>query len=238
MPSAFAVNDSQMVVCDHTRGAVVVYDREGAPVTSFGLLPDAQTRLSPLALAHFRGVAYVADMSLGQVLAISTASSTPTTEQGELILQIPSAGSEALGLPSAVSVTPDGRLLIGDATKGQVRVFTCDGQEVYVFDRVPGPEPMAPQGFAVDDIRDPGMMAEETFDPSKIRLMGRIHVADGRGAQVHMFNPRGEYVASYPEPGTLRGPSDVGISHSHRRVFVVDSPARRIHVFSYEAGGA
>jgi hypothetical protein len=236
MPSAFAVNDSQMVVCDHTRGAVVVYDRGGNHIDSFGLLPDAQTRLSPLALAHFQGVAYVADMSQKQVLAISTASTSATTEQGELILRVPGAGGKALGFPSAVSVTPDGRLLVGDAGQGHIRVFTCDGQEIYTFDPVPGQAGIAPQGFAVDNVRDPGMKAATSFDPSGVRLMGRIHVADGRGARVHMYNPLGEYLGSYPDAGALQGPSDVGISQKHRRVFVVDSLARRILVFGYGEG--
>ena len=82
-PSAFAVNDSQMVVADHTRGAIIVYDRAGGFIESFGMLPDSRTRLSPLALTHFQGVAYVADMSLKRVLAISTASTSETAEQGE-----------------------------------------------------------------------------------------------------------------------------------------------------------
>ena len=63
--------------------------------------------------------------------------------------------------------------------------------------------------------------------------MGRIHVADGRAGVVYMFNPVGEYIASYPDPGTLDGPSDIAISRSSRLIFVADSRAKRIYVFQY-----
>jgi sugar lactone lactonase YvrE len=232
-PSAFAVSDSQIVVADHARGAVVIYDRGGRFVNSFGLLPDAQTRLLPLALSWFQGVAYVADMALKQVLAISTAADSDVSSQGELILQVPGDKGNALGLPSAVFVTPDGRLLVGDAGEGEIRVFTCDGREIYSFDPVPGGGKIAPQGFALDTERDPSLQVENSRDPSGVREMGRIHMVDGRGRRVHMFNPLGKYLASYPDEKTLDGPSDVAIDTANHRVYVADSRAKQIHVFNY-----
>ena len=40
------------------------------------------------------------------------------TETGELILTIPTSEEQELGFPSAVYVTEDGRLLVGDAATG------------------------------------------------------------------------------------------------------------------------
>jgi sugar lactone lactonase YvrE len=232
-PSAFAVSDSQIVVCDHTKGAIVIYDRRGHFVDSFGLLPDDKTRLAPLAMARFKDVVYVADMGLKQVLAVSVAGGSGVVDRGELILQVPGEKGGVLGLPSAVFVTPDGRLLVGDAAEGRIRAFTCDGQEIYAFPPVPGYPKIAPLGFALDDVTDPALLAAESFDPSGVREMGRIHVADGRGGVVHMFNPLGEHIGSYPHGERLDGPSDVAISLQARRIFVADSRGRRIHVFSY-----
>jgi sugar lactone lactonase YvrE len=235
-PSAFSVSDSQIVVCDHARGVVVMYDRRGRFVDSFGRLPDEKTRLSPLAMATFDNVAYVADMALKRVLAVSMASDSSVVDRGELILQIPGEGEDALGLPSAVFVTPDGRLLVGDAGEGRIRVFTCDGREIYAFGAVAGGAKIAPQGFAVDDVLDPSLEVEGSFDPSGVREMGRIHVADGRAGVVHVYNPLGEHILSYPDDGRLDGLSDIAISRAARRIFVADSRARRIHIFSYGDG--
>jgi len=232
MPSAFAVGDSQIVVADHGRGAVVLYDRKGELIDSFGLLPDQQTRLLPLALAWFQGVAYVADMALKEVLAISTAATADVVEQGELVLRVPGAGNRGLGMPSAVFVTPDGRLLVGDSGTGSIRVFTCDGREVYSFDPLPEGK-IAPQGFALDDVPDPELSGSAKSDPSGVKHMGHIHVADGRSGQVHVFNALGHYVASYSGNGVLEGPTDVTVSWETHRVFVADSRAKRVHVFSY-----
>jgi sugar lactone lactonase YvrE len=231
-PSAFAVSDSQIVVCDHTKGVIVLYGRDGRFIDSFGLLPDNTTRLSPLAMAWFENVVYVADMALKQVLAVSVTGQTDVTERGELILQVPGDKGKALGLPSAVFVTPDGRLLVGDAGEGRVRVFTCDGQEIYDFDAVADHPNFAPLGFALDDVTDPELLAAESFDPSGVRELGRIHVADG-GGSIHMFNPLGEYIDSYPRDESLEGPADVAISPERKRIFVADSKARKVCVFSY-----
>lgn len=232
-PSAFVVSDSQIVVCDHAKGSLVVYSRQGLYVDSFGLLPDQRTRLSPLDLTRYRDVVYVVDMNIKRVLAISLSATPGVVSLGELILQVPADEGTTLGTPSSVFVTPDGRLLIGDAGDGCIKVFTCDGRQVYEFDSVPGPAKIAPQGFALDGVKDPSLHTADSFDPSGVRDLGRIHVADGRGGVVHMFNSLGKHLGSYPKEGRLGGVSDIAIAPEARRIFVADSRARRIHVFVY-----
>jgi hypothetical protein len=233
MPSAFAVNDSQIVVCDHGKGALVIFDRLGNYIDSFGLLPDQKTRLMPLALAMYQNIAYVADMALKRILAVSLAENPNVASRGELILQIPGSEAGAFGFPSAVFITPDGRMLVGDAGESKIRVFTCDGREVYQFSPVPGQAGIAPQGFALDDRRDPSLQGTDSFDPSGARELGRIHVVDGNKGVVHMFNPLGEFLASYPSDKRLDGPSDITIARRAHRIFIADSRAKRIHIFSY-----
>lgn len=235
-PSAFAVTDSAIYVCDHAKGTIVAYDRSGSYLASFGTLPDGETRLSPLALTHFGGVLYVADMALRQILAVSVADAPGITERGELILTVPGEGDQALGFPSALHVTADGRLLVGDAEQGVIRVFTCDGREVYGFEPVPGQTELSPQGIATDARRDPTLQDDSSFDPSGLREEGRFHVLDSYSGRVHMFNPLGHYVDSYPEPGKLERPAGIAIDRDGGRVFVADPPSRRIHVFATRQG--
>jgi sugar lactone lactonase YvrE len=153
-------------------------------------------------------------------------------ERGELILQVPGDNGNTIGLPSAVFVTPDGRLLIGDAGQGRIRAFTCDGQEIYALNPVPDKK-IAPQGFALDNVADPGLKKPNGFDPSGVPNMGRIHVADGRHGVIHMFNPLGDYIDSYPDDEQIEAPSSIAIATDAERIFVADSPAKLIHVFTY-----
>jgi hypothetical protein len=232
-PSAFQVTRTGIVACDHATRSIVTYDRTGIYKTSYGLLPDGETRLSPLALTTFGGVTYVSDIAARRVLAISMVDSPGITSRGELILTIPSDPTTAIGLPSALHVTPDGRLLVGDARDGIVRVFTCDGRAIYSFDRAPGAGTMAPQGMAMDDVSDPRLRDPAAFDPSGVPHQGRVHVVDGQNGRVHMYNPLGSYIASYPEGEALAGPSDIAIDRGRRRIYVTDPPTQRILVYRY-----
>jgi sugar lactone lactonase YvrE len=235
-PSAFAVTDAAIYVCDHAKGVIVAYDRSGAYVDSYGTLPNGETRLSPLTLTHFGGVIYVADIALRRILAISVADAPGITERGELILTIPGDRDQELGFPSAVHVTPDGRLLVGDAESGVIRVFTCDGREMYGFEAVPGQTVLSPQGIARDDRMDPSLQDDSSFDPSGLRAAGRFHVLDSSSGRVHVFNPLGRYVTSYPEPGELQRPASIAIDRAGARVFVADPPSCQIHIFGTGQG--
>jgi hypothetical protein len=233
-PTDFVVADSELYVCDHARGTIVVYDRFGRFRESYGTLPDNTTKLRPFALEYLGGVLYVGDAGQRQVLAISMSDAPGITERGELILSFPNDNSaHAVGFPSALLVTLDGRMIIGDAMQGKLEAFTCDGRYIYPFDTVVTESPMAPQGFAVDNIIDPSLQDSASFDPSGLRSIGRIHLVDTNAGQIHMFNPVGKYIASYPESGTLEKPSDIAIDTARRRVYVAEPVSGRIMVYRY-----
>lgn len=232
-PTAFRVTDSTIIVADHARGLVVLYDREGKVVTSFGTLPDGSTALSPFALDYYGGVAYIGDAGLRRVLAVSVVDAEGVTAVGELILTIPADTAQSAGFPSAIMVTDDGRLLVGDALSGITRVFTCDGRFVYTFDSVATPLPMAPQGFAIDNVFDPSLQDSTSFDPSGVRLQGRIHIVDANNRQVHMFNALGKYVDSYPTPDPMGRPAGIAVDWKRQRIYVADPVAGKLYVYSY-----
>jgi sugar lactone lactonase YvrE len=232
-PTSFVVTDSELIVADHARRLVVTYDRSGTVTGSYGTLPEGR-QLTPFAVTAYGGVAYLSDLGLHRILAVSLVDAAEITEKGELILTIPSDTSLSVGFTSALLVTPDGRLLVGDAAVGEIKVFTCDGRYVYDFDSVQTPKLIGPQGFARDDVIDPSLQDSSSFDPSGLPRMGRFHVVDGNNGRIHMFNPVGKYVASYPEDDVLKRPAGIAIDRQRNRVYVADPVAGRINVFAYE----
>lgn len=232
-PTDFIVADSELYVCDHSKGVIVVYGRDGEFKDSYGTLPDNTTQLRPFSLAYLGGVLYVGDAGQRKVLAISMADAPGITERGELILTIPNDDDHPIQFPGALDITPDGRMVIGDAGRGRVDVFTCDGRYIYSFDSLPPQPPLAPQGLAMDNITDSSLQDTASFDPSGLRLMGRIHVVDAGAGKIHMFNPLGKYIASYPEGESLQKPSDIAIDKTRRRVYVAEPVKGRILMYRY-----
>jgi len=233
-PTYFAITDSLVIVSDHAKKAVVIYDRQGKFIDSFGFLPDGSTRLSPFDLTFYGGVLYLSDIGLNRILAISLTDAENITEKGELILQIPADSSTVIGFPSSLMVTFEGRLFVGDSRNSIIKVFTCDGQYIYDFDPIKTTKPFAPMGFALDNKIDPSMQDSSSFDPSGIREMGRIHVVDPNNRTVHLFNPVGRYVSSYEPDDRMMKPSDIAIDRKSRKIYIADPHAERVFVYRYE----
>jgi hypothetical protein len=237
-PTFFTITDSLVIVSDHAKKAVVILNRKGDFKESFGFLPDGSTRLSPFDspfdLTFYGGVLYLSDIGLSKVLAISMTDAGEITEMGELILQIPSGSSAIIGFPASLMVTFEGRLFVGDSRNSIIKVFTCDGQYIYDFDRIPSEKPLSPMGFAIDNKIDPSMQDSSSFDPSGIREMGRIHVVDPNNRTVHMFNPVGKYVSSYEPQEMMAKPSDIAIDRKSRKIYIADPHAERIFIYRYE----
>lgn len=232
-PTNFHLTDSLLIVADHAQHVVVIYDRAGNLITSFGTLPDGVTPLSPFSVYCYGGVAYVGDATLQKVMAISITNAGEVTEMGELILTIPNDTLHRIRFPSVVYVTFDGRLIAGDAGEGDVKVFTCDGRFIYRFETVTTGAPMAPQGIDMDNVRDMSMQDSTSFDPSGVREMGRFHLVDANNRQVHMYNSLGKYIASY-SVGDLDGrPSDIAIDRKRKRIYIADPAAGAILTYEY-----
>ena len=233
-PTSFAVSDSELFVVDHARRLVAVFDHAGKLRKSFSHLPDGVTPLAPFSATYYGGVLYLGDARLKQILAVSMADAPGITERGELILSFPRDTLHGIGFPAGLLVTPDGRMLVGDAGHGRVRVFTCDGRFVYDFETISTSAPMAPQAFALDQAVDPAMQDSSSFDPSGVRRMGRFHVVDGNNRSIHMYNALGDYVASYPQDGILQRPSGIAVDRKHQVIYVADPPAGQLLIFTYE----
>jgi len=232
-PTDFFVAESTRFVTEHFKSFVGAFDRSGNLGHSFTRMPGDTINLAPVVIIYYGGVAYVADVLQKAVLAVSMVTAEGITEPGELITGIPSDGVESPGFPSALFVTIDGRLLVGDADHGDIKAYSCTGDYMYRFDSVAADSAVMPQAFDIDQIIDPSMQDTNSFDPSNIRIMGRLHLVDAKNARVHMFNPVGRYISSYPDDAVLSKPSDVAIDRTRRTIYVADSEAARIFVFKY-----
>lgn len=233
-PTSFAVSDSLIVVTDHARGLVILYDHDGSVRTSFGTLPDGATPLFPFCVSEYRDVAYIGDVGTHRVMAVSLADREGLTELGELLLMIPQDSVHRIEFASALVVTPDGRLLVGDAGAGDIKAFTCDGRFVYRFDSLRVSAKAAPLAFAIDDIIDPSLVDSTSFDPSGVRRLGRIHVADGNNGRLHVFNPLGRYAFSYGEEIPLVKPTGLAFDARRGMLYVADTGAGRIYQLRIE----
>lgn len=232
-PTSFHLTDSLLIVVDHAQHVVVIYDRSGNLITSFGTLPDGVTPLSPFSVFCYGGVAYIGDATLQKVMAVSITNAGEVTEMGELILTIPNDTLHRIQFPSVVYVTYDGRLIAGDAGEGDIKVFTCDGRYIYRFDAIATEAPMAPQGIDMDNVRDPSMQDSTSFDPSGVRQMGRFHLVDANNRQVHMYNSLGKYIASYSVGDATAHPSDIAIDRRRNRIYIADPEAGAILTYEY-----
>jgi len=234
-PTKFQVFDSLIIVSEHFKGRIVLFNREGDYLVSFDKHSDEQTPLSPFAITYFGGVAYIGDIYLKQVLAVSMVNMDNITERGELILKIPSDTNHLVEFTSEILVTSDGRLIAGDAITGDIKVYTCDGQYIYNFDSIPNVNNMVPMGFDYDNIRDPEFIALDTssFDPSGVRLQGRLHVVDAQNNKVYMFNPYGKYINSYPDDDIFGKPTDIVVDKATQIIYIADSELGKILKFQY-----
>lgn len=235
-PNEFYVTDSFIVVLSHRREMVILYDHDGGLVKSFGTQPDGLTPLLPFSVYCYGGVAYVGDITMHGVMAISITNADQITEVGELILSIPSDTTHQIGFPGALIVTVDGRLIAADATDGMIKVFTCDGRYVYNFDSLPPLERSpAIHAFVYDDVPDPSLLDTTKFDPSNIATHGRLHAVDAVNHQIHMFNTLGKYVASYPSDSTiLTRPVDIALDYRANLIYVVDPEKEAVILFEYK----
>lgn len=236
-PASFQVDDSIIYVSDHTDGIIARFDRSGDYLSSFDLLPDSSTRLIPFAIKYFGGVLYVCDIGQKKILAISMVDSKGITGIGELILKIPKDSTDFIEFPSVVYITFEGRLITADAKKGNVEVYTCDGQHIYDFDSLgtPMPKIMTVQAVGVDHVTDPELTSLDTnsFDPSGIRHMGRFHIVDANNAKIHIFNPLGHYIGSYPKESYLKKPSGLAIDYKSKVIYIADPIADKIYLYKY-----
>ena len=209
--------------------------QDGSLVTAFGMFPDGSTRMKLFGIAQAGDEVYVTDSRTNTILAISTATIPGVKEEGELITSFPSPKQEdfQLSFPSFAVTTPDGRLLVSDVGNREVKVFTCSGRPIQVFEKGERSMLHAPMGIAMDNLQSPEFKAaaDSVFDPSGILDQGRVHVVDSSPGRVKVYDAAGKYVLTYGEE--LERPNGIAIDQNRRLVFIADAGKRAVMIYRY-----
>ncbi len=118
--------------------------------------------------------------------------------------------------PMGVAVSSTGKLYVADAAGKRVHVFDKPGQEYDSIDGVDG-EPF-------------GLPIEVTLDAKD-----NIYVADGLHRKVYKFSSKGELLGSFGDK-TLQRPTGLAIDSKRQLLFVTDTPAHEVKIFSLTDG--
>ncbi len=231
-----ALDGDRIYATDFKSGDLLVADYQtGKLVQGYGLLPDGRSRMKALGVAFYQNNLYVSDVASSKMLVIGATTEKDARDEGELILGFPNGRPNEfeLGYPTASMVTPDGRLLVGDAKSGEVKVFSCNGRSGYLFETNGEAALKKPMGIAMDNIPSPALQAKkaEAFDPSGVNDQGRVHVVDAQLGRVKVFDPAGKYVLTYGQE--LRQPNGIAINQKKRLIFISDTKLMAVAVYKY-----
>jgi DNA-binding beta-propeller fold protein YncE len=118
--------------------------------------------------------------------------------------------------PMGVAVSSTGKLYVADAAGKRIHIFDKPGQE---YDSIEG----------VSGVRF-GLPIEITIDDED-----SIYIADGLQRKVFKFTHEGEFVRSFSD-NSLQRPTGVAVDPVRQLLFVVDTPAHNVKVFSLKDG--
>lgn len=253
-PCGLAIDD-QGVICitDTGSGKVWCLDRAKGAFHIWDKIGTYRLR-SPVAIARSRGVNYLADSSLGRVLAF--------TDDLKIRLDL----AESLVRPAGLVLDHD-ELFVADAANHRIEVFALDGRPLRRLGRrgvQPG-EFNFPTHIAVDPsghllVTDAlnGRIQVLDRDGTPVRVIGRlgdssgqlsrpkgvaadplghVYVADALFDNFQVFDGDGRFLLPVGRTGRRPGefwlPS--GIATSGRHILVADSYNQRVQVFEYVA---
>jgi DNA-binding beta-propeller fold protein YncE len=226
-PIGVAVHpDGRVFVSLREEPNVAIYDSDmsllgylgaGDPLVAFAGPTDID-------IASDTGRIYVVDAEADRIYGFES--------DGILALRIGSRGSwpgEYI-YPSAITVDePRNRLIVADHDKFRVQVFTTGGVFLQQYgDRLTS----TPQGLRGWMPRPLGL----TADPA-----GYLYLTDALMGTVRVFGPTGLEVGQVleygDEPGQLRVPCDLAVSHDGKRLYVVNSGNSSVEVYDLMWGG-
>jgi DNA-binding beta-propeller fold protein YncE len=212
--------NGDVVVSDRAAKAVYVYSGDGSYLRT--VQPAAlKATWEPLGITFAPdGTLYVADVRAKggqQIVAIDGNGNVTRT------LTVTATGADPLNYPNAMTVDPNGNLVVADSNSSRVLVFDRDGK----------PSVMAGPGVAEGDV---GMPRGVAFDDS-----GRLLVVDTVNHVVDMYRPseepgKAQFVGSFGTEGVGDGQFEYpnGLTLDTRsKVYVTDRVNNRVQVWSY-----
>lgn len=189
--------DGTRYITDTGLDQVMVYDRQGRFVRSFG----AADQFRPTDVAIVGNRLFVVDILHHQVQILDKQSGTPIGRFGKA-----GSGAGELFQPTNIAVAPGGDLLVTETGNFRVQRFKPDGSHVRFY----GQAGNAPGSFA----RPKGIAVDRA---------GRIYVSDAAFQNVQIFESDGRLLMDFgrPLPGLegLNLPAGVRIDYDHAAQF-------------------
>lgn len=193
-PLNIAMDDKRnRFVADPVRGEVLMYDKNDFYIKSFGLAGQWK----PVDAVPYEGLLYVVDSKGREIKVFDIESTEKIRTFGRN-----NKPEENLGLPTGITIGPDGMLYISDTGRFQIVVYDRDGHERGAIGR-PGANLghfARPRGVAVD-------------------REGRVFAVDGAFENVQVFRNDGQLLlffgGSGTGPGNLFLPADVFIDYDN-----------------------
>ena len=206
-PFGLAVDqDDNLCLTDTAARTVCFYDRAAARWHRWGVIGGIRLA-SPVAVAHHRGVFYVADTGLGRVLAFDG--------EARLLRSI----TNRLERPSGLAVLQD-QLYVADSLRHEIDVFDLDGRLRQSFGH---------RGDEPGEFNHPTHLAA---GPG-----GELLVTDSMNCRVQIFTADGKYQGAVggigDSPGCLGRPKGVAVD-SHGHVYVLDASFDNLQIFNLE----
>ena len=253
-PFGMGIADTgEVLVTDTGRNRAYALDRIRHRLTRWEKIGPYRLN-SPVAIAQFHNIVYVADSELRMVLGFDS--------QGNLRTAI----TNGLERPAGLAIA-DEKLFVADAGKHQIAVFDLHGQRITQFGQR-GTAPGAfnyPTHLAVDDAgnlfvtdsmngrvqvldRQTGQARGEIgrlgdgsgqFSKPKgiaVDKAGHVYVADAAFDNIQIFDRAGHFLLAFgglgAQPGEFWLPAGVAIDREDR-IYVADSYNRRVQIFQY-----
>ncbi len=207
--------NGEVVVAAWRANCILVLDRDGHKLRSFGLTGTGDRKLSyPL------GVTQCSDNT---VLVAACHCVKRFTVEGRFITSVGSGGSGQLQFdaPCAITFNPTNeKVYVCDTYNGRIQVLNSD----LTFSRVIGSKGSGPGQFN----RPYGIAVDRT---------GNIYVADYKNNRIQVFSPSGQLLREItqrgPRMGALERPISVCID-SHNFLYVLEKGRCRVSVFNGE----
>ena len=245
----------EIIAVGETSNAVHVFDKDGAPLLTFGGLGcTSLPTCPPLADDKFAGPRHIEADSAGRIYVADTGNHRVQSFQisasaGEYSYEYlrtfgeRGTGPGQLQHPHGVAIDEGrDRLYVADSGNSRVQAFsTEDGRHLFSFGAPSDPPGLIslldwlavllgssapPGGGEGGELSLPEGL---TVDPQ-----GRVHVADNENHRVHVFDANGRFAYYYGESGSGQGqfndPHDLAV-HPDGRVLVLDSGNHRVQAF-------
>ncbi|TAN42814.1 MAG: 6-bladed beta-propeller [Nitrospirae bacterium] len=207
-----ADNENRVYVTDSGQNRVVVFEKSGKYLFSFGTAKQF-SKPSGIAVNDQEGKVYISDQKNHKIYAFS--------KKGDFLFEIGKEGEKdgEFNAPTHICVDNKNKLYVTDSLNFRVQIFDSNGKFISKFGQIGDGLGMfaRPRGVAVDS-------------------EGNIYVVDAAFANVQIFDQKGNILMFFGgsgwEPGKFLFPAGISIDEEDK-IYVSDEFNKRVSIFQY-----